>query len=54
MHQFLLLFNNSDDEFPVKCTVLFQRHAEFYLDPESLAMSGAFLALSLKDAGSEK
>lgn len=46
----LLLFNDSDDEFPAQCTVLFQKHAEFYLDPESLAMSGAFLARSLKDA----
>jgi hypothetical protein len=46
----LLLFNDSDDEFPAKCTVLFQKHAEFYLDPESLAMSGAFLAKSLKNA----
>lgn len=44
----LLLFNDGDDEFPAKCTVLFQKHAEFYLDPESLAMSGAFLAMSLK------
>ena len=46
----LLLFNDSDDEFPAKCTVLFQKHAEFYLDPESLAMSGTFLASSLKNA----
>lgn len=45
----LLLFNDADDEFPAKCTVLFQKHSEFYLDPESLAMSGAFLAMSLKN-----
>ncbi|MFP4285997.1 MAG: DUF3786 domain-containing protein [Desulfovermiculus sp.] len=45
----LLLFNDSDDEFPAKCTVLFQRHAELYLDPESLAMTGAVLARSLRD-----
>lgn len=44
----LLLFNDGDDEFPVQCSVLFEKHAEFYLDPESLAMSGAFLAKSLK------
>ena len=46
----LLLFNDGDDEFPAKCTVLFRKHSEFYLDPESLAMTGAFLALSLGEA----
>jgi hypothetical protein len=44
----LMLFNDDDGEFPAQCTVLFQKHAELYLDPESLAMSGAFLARSLK------
>ncbi len=44
----LLLFNDGDEEFPAQSTILFQKHAEFYLDPESLAMSGAFLAKSLK------
>lgn len=44
----LLLFNDRDEEFPAKCTVLFQRHAEYYLDPESLAMMGAVLAGRLK------
>jgi Domain of unknown function (DUF3786) len=44
----LLLFNDSDEEFPAKCTVLFQKHAEYYLDPESLAMTSAFLARNLK------
>lgn len=44
----LLLFNDGDEEFPAKCTVLFQKHAEYYLDPESLAMTSAFLAKSLK------
>lgn len=44
----LLLFNDGDDEFPAKCKVLFQKHAEFYLDPESLAMTGSFLAFELK------
>jgi hypothetical protein len=34
----LLLFNDGDEEFPAKCTVLFQRHAEYYLDPECLAI----------------
>jgi hypothetical protein len=46
----LLLFSDSDDEFPASCTVLFQKHAEFYLDPESLAMCGAHLARLLKEA----
>ncbi|MBW2642816.1 MAG: DUF3786 domain-containing protein [Deltaproteobacteria bacterium] len=44
----LLLFNDSDEEFPAKCTVLFQKHAEYYLDPESLAMTSACLAKNLK------
>ena len=44
----LLLFNDGDEEFPAQCSVLFQRHADLYLDPESLAMTGAFLAKSLK------
>lgn len=44
----LLLFNDGDEEFPAKCTVLFQKHAEYYLDPESLAMTGACLAKKLK------
>lgn len=44
----LLLFNDGDEEFPAKCTVLFQKHAEYYLDPESLAMTAACLAKFLK------
>ena len=44
----LLLFNDGDEEFPAKCTVLFQKHAEYYLDPESLAMASACLARELK------
>ncbi len=43
----LLLFNDKDEDFPAQCRVLFEKHAEFYLDPESLAMSGAALAKSL-------
>jgi hypothetical protein len=46
----LLLFNGADQEFPAKSTVLFQKHAEYYLDPESLAMTGACLAKKLKQA----
>jgi hypothetical protein len=45
----LLLFNDGDEEFPAKCAVLFQKHAEHYLDPESLAMTSAFLAKALKN-----
>ncbi len=40
----LLLFNDVDDEFPAKCTILFQARAEEYLDGECLAMLGAQLA----------
>jgi hypothetical protein len=44
----LLLFNDEDEDFPAKCMVLFQKHAEEYLDPESLAMTGAILIKNLK------
>jgi hypothetical protein len=43
----LLLFNDADDEFPAKGTVLFEKHAEHYLDPESLATTSAWLAKNL-------
>jgi hypothetical protein len=43
----LLLFNDRDDEFPAGCKVLFNKHAEHYLDPESLAMTGSLLAKQL-------
>lgn len=43
----LLLFNDRDDEFPAGGTVLFNKQAEAYLDPESLAMTGAYLAKRL-------
>jgi hypothetical protein len=46
----LLLFNDRDDEFPAGCKVLFNRQAESYLDPESLAMTGSFLAKRLNQA----
>ncbi|MGD9162691.1 MAG: DUF3786 domain-containing protein [Desulfobacteraceae bacterium] len=36
----LLLFNDGDDEFPATCSILFQRQAEDYLDPESLILVG--------------
>lgn len=44
----LLLFNDKDDDFPAKCSLLFSRHAEKYLDPESLAMTGAYLVTQLR------
>ncbi|MCK5311273.1 MAG: DUF3786 domain-containing protein [Desulfobacteraceae bacterium] len=40
----LMLFNDGDNEFPAQCSVLFQKQAEYYLDPESLAITAAFLA----------
>ena len=43
-----MLFNDKDDEFPAQCSILFQKQAEFYLDPESLLMTGAVLARKLK------
>jgi hypothetical protein len=45
----LLLFNDGDDEFPAKCSVLFQRQAEDYLDPESLIMIGMTFTRRLKN-----
>ncbi|MCP4120034.1 MAG: DUF3786 domain-containing protein [Desulfobacteraceae bacterium] len=44
----LLLFNDHDDEFPATCSVLFQRQAEHYLDPESLIMTGIAFTQRLK------
>jgi hypothetical protein len=46
----LLLFNEGDEDFPDYGTVLFQRQAEHYLDPESLAMTSAALTRRLKQA----
>jgi hypothetical protein len=40
----LLRFNFKDDEFPAQCSVLFRQSAEKYLDMESLAIAGTFLA----------
>ena len=44
----LLLFNDVDDEFPATCSILFQRQAEDYLDPESLIMVGIAFTNRLK------
>ncbi len=46
----LLLFNDKDEDFSAECSVLFQKHAEYYLDPESLAMTSAFLAKNIIDS----
>ena len=43
----LLLYNDGDEEFEAYGTVLFQRRAEAYLDPESLAMTSAYLVKRL-------
>jgi len=47
------MYNDRDEEFPAQCNVLSQKHAEFYLDPESLAMTGATLARRLIQAAKE-
>jgi hypothetical protein len=44
----LLLFNDADEEFPVQCSVLFEKRAEKYLDMECLNMVGVLLADYLK------
>ena len=36
----VLLFNDADEEFPAKCSVLFEGRAEKYLDAECIAMLG--------------
>lgn len=46
--EIMLLFNDRDDEFPATCSVLFQRQAEYYLDPESLIMTGMAFTQRLK------
>jgi hypothetical protein len=46
----MLLFNDADDEFPAKSSVLFERRAEKYLDAECLAMVGGRLLTCLKKA----
>ncbi|MBI9077417.1 MAG: DUF3786 domain-containing protein [Desulfatibacillum sp.] len=44
----LLLFNDQEGRFPAFGTVLFQKHGEYYLDPESLAVTSAYLVRRLK------
>jgi hypothetical protein len=45
-----LLFNDRDEEFAAQCTMLFQRLATGYLDPESLALTGHHLSELLSGA----
>ena len=47
----LMLYNDADDEFSAKCSVLFERRAENYLDAECIAIAGRLLFTSLKRAG---
>lgn len=46
----ILLYNDADEEFPAKCSVLFESQAETYLDAESLAMLGRQFYIHLEKA----
>ena len=50
----MLLFNDADDEFLAKSSVLFERRAEKYLDAECLAMVGRLLFTCLRKAVNTK
>jgi Domain of unknown function (DUF3786) len=39
-----LRFNDKDDEFPAQSSILFRQSAESYIDMESLAIGGTYLA----------
>jgi len=43
----LLRFNFKDEDFPAQCSVLFKQSAQKFLDMESLAIAGTFLAGNL-------
>jgi len=45
----LMLFNDQDEEFPAECSILFEKHADAYLDMECLAMLGMVLVGWLKN-----
>ena len=45
----LMLFNDQDEEFPADCSILFETHADAYLDMECLAMLGVVLAVWLRN-----
>jgi len=38
-----LRFNDTDDEFPAQCSILFRQSAEAYIDMESLAIGATYL-----------
>jgi hypothetical protein len=44
----ILTFNDEDEDFPAACSVLFDGHAESFLDAESLAIAARVLAVTLK------
>ena len=46
----IMLFNDKDDDFPAKCSVLFERRVEKYLDAECVAMIGWQLSFRLLKA----
>jgi hypothetical protein len=46
----ILLYNDADEEFPAKCSLLFESRAEKYLDAECIAMIGWQLFSHLKKA----
>lgn len=48
----LLLFNDLDEDFPATSSILFQRQAEYHLDPESLIMTGIAFTQRLKKLSS--
>jgi len=43
-----MLFNDQDEDFPARCSLLFEKRAERYLDMECLAMMGWVLAAWLR------
>ena len=46
----IMLYNDADEEFSTKCSVLFESRAEKYLDAECMAMLGWQLFTHLKKA----
>jgi hypothetical protein len=46
----IMLFNDKDDEFSAKCSVLFESGVEKYLDAECIAMIGWQLSFRLRKA----
>jgi hypothetical protein len=41
--EMLLLFNDTDEEFPAECKLLFEQRTEKHLDMESVAMLGMYI-----------